>query len=1017
MSVLFISKQNKKRKITQSKRSVWKSWFYGALALLAAIISLNPTSVQASDNYFLGFTYDEDGTGISISVSKSNVNNGVTNHTEVEKSGNFLYSKIDGKIFTLNEDGSSLADAPVPSTFDEMKTHFPEDRKDYSSDDKYTLPFSFPGRHVGSGAGDRKSQRQGDANDQQQANWVGQQLTSGFNQLLAIAVNAQKSSHVDVKINNIHNYSADIANAAIGNGETSFGSDKNRVTMKFSNISDAEYEKVATGKYINKNFFRKVSVTGENIGNINNMIVPVAVNKGYDFNNKEERLYPIINGTEYGKPKYAGQDVHHISWQHMVLQAGHNAAARQVLTTNQANLSNPGRVEKTVSDMFSGIADSLKSWLGLQPITHVVFNQGVHDSTSVLGTMPYSLGKVADMVYMLVLVLALIIMLGSFVSILIKSNLSVINPQMRVDMKDSLMNIIGASFLLVAFQPIWGSLMVMNYELVKYFFGISNNISELGLGLTTGSGGIGLSAAVLSIAFLILEIWFNFYYIVRALTIMVLYMFAPLAIISISYGGRYKQIFENWLKEIIGALFTQSIHAAILGAVFAGLNRGLGGSLIWQFVILLSIIPLSDMLRKTVFNLGGDSIGSIAERAEKGFLTAGAISGGMAIKGLSTVGGAAVGGVANIGRSGGGSISGGGGGGGGGGKGSGISKLGDSVSDGSGASKGNAGVNYQNSSMTERGKAQIKQTGANLKAAGKELVSGYDPDDKLRSGVGVATKAAGKGVVGAARSLDSGVGKKALDIGSDAMGAVMTTGSMIGDVATDGGSSQAMLAGQRFLGNKGNNYGGGSGGFGGESDFGGSLLEQKEDTQYLDMLENNNLTGDEGELTNRNVGDGTQIMTSSREHMSRKQHGSNYQVTSPNSQHPRGATTYDTAYNAPHLTPALERASELSGKVSRGDALSDEESRQMDTLKTNTGISSVTKTDDGKYRMTFDHEALGWQSAAMDGKHYMAHADAHVDKRLPNIHNTQDSRTQNLANWNADASSREASTSTAETGT
>ena len=383
-------------------------------------------------------------------------------------------------------------------------------------------------------------------------------------------------------------------------------------------------------------------------------------------------------------------------------------------------------------------------------------------------------------------------------------------------------------------------------------------------------------------------------------------------------------------------------------------------------------------------------------------------------------GGAALGGAAKLGGGGKGGGSGGSGGSGGGGGGGGSSqnagktKLGDSVADASGKSSGNAGVNFQ-----EKGKMG-------------QLKAQFGPDKTTAQKAGTAAKMAGntaaKGIGGAARSLKDGKAGKALSGAATVAAGLGAAGATVGDAATGNmGASLAMRAGKDSF--KGNNKNRGGGSFGGDGgDDSASLLDMKEDEEYLEMLETQGMAGSYGELMNQNVGDETQVMTSSNELMAQQQGGSNYKVSSPSTQHPTGATTHDLDYKKPRdgrgnvdkskdLTPALDRAAELSGKRFRGEKMSEKENRHLDTLKRNTGISNVERMDDGKYSITYDHESLGWKGAEMDNKHYMVHADKHVDKRLPSMNDSSHDKTKNLQNWNLDAAKEDILSDSSETET
>lgn len=580
----------------------------GVFAILLTVIL--PTVVQAHDGYLLSFTIDYNSRQITPNVTFDENNNRAANHAERDGTAGVAYFNVDGRnIFDTNDDAINGNTVNL-SGIDDF-SNYPNE----SGNDSYNhvLPFTFPGRHVGTGAvnTDGDMARDGNAADQEQAIWVGQNLSTGFNQVVnAIYAETNESGreHYEEIIIEVAEAGASIvldeASSVDVRGFT-FSSGGNGSSQS-SYIDDDNYVHVLGGG---------VEYT-----------VPAQVPKGYG---QDQRLWPTIENSSYGSDEeYYGADVAYIRWDHMVLQALTNSA-HGITTTNVEELNPPGWFERQVLNLFSGLTGGIRGILGLEAATDLVFIEGNYGQYSYMGVMPMGLGTMADTMFYFTLVIAAFILIGAFISLYIRGNMSIVNPRVRVELKDAFMGIFGALFILTIFPLLWSAAMDLNYAFVNYFQGFSENSVNFGNYLAGGSGSI--AAIIISIAWLVVEIWFNTYYIVRAITVALLYVFAPIFIISLAFGGKYSKIFGNFLKEILGALFIQSIHAAVIAFLSAAIDMGSPQSGIWSLMMLLSVIPLSNMLRKQILGLGGDSIGSTAARGEKGMMMGAMIGGGAAV--------------------------------------------------------------------------------------------------------------------------------------------------------------------------------------------------------------------------------------------------------------------------------------------------------------------------------------------------------------------------------------------------
>ncbi|MFC5450659.1 hypothetical protein ACFPOG_20615 [Paenibacillus aestuarii] len=113
----------------------------------------------------------------------------------------------------------------------------------------------------------------------------------------------------------------------------------------------------------------------------------------------------------------------------------------------------------------------------------------------------------------------------------------------------------------------------------------------------------------------VLGAYLNIIYVARKIIIILLIIMAPVAAISLLYA-KTRSFFGQWLKELAGNIFMQSIHAIVL-AVMAGLSS-LGAGMILKLGMLLMFIPITGMISKWLQL--GDSSSAVGRAATMGGL-------------------------------------------------------------------------------------------------------------------------------------------------------------------------------------------------------------------------------------------------------------------------------------------------------------------------------------------------------------------------------------------------------------
>lgn len=628
--------------------------------MLFGIGLLAPKEVKAHDAYYLNITLNSYMGTFEGSVIKDNNGNGVEKHAEMKLSGTY-YGSIGGKYnFVSNEEeeGGVKPGFSLPSIdgldATEIKPLYTKSEKDEVKD-KYVLPFTFPGRHGGKGtlgAVKNSKLRNADSADAQMASFVNETLVGGLNQALGEVISSAYSRSGGVSRNKIATAATKLANAsAVASTRAGAGTTQTfTVGDATVTVSPAGDSAPAT-KYVKKEDFVKVKVVGKS-GSSKEVIAPYSVSKGYGSGQK---IRNKITGTSYAP--YAKKDAAYLTWQMVVQQGIYNSFVIGVESDNSGKMANQDWITRSLVSVFDGLLWQIRSILGTSSIPDLMTNSGSYKVSTWKGIMPNELYRISVTVHLFIQFLAWFLLIGAGAKLLAMRNLSAVNPQMRVDFRDGIQSLIISALALPFAVPVISSIATLSEGLVSYFASISS-YSDLYGNISLNSQNGTLGGIAIGLFMFIVEIYFNFFYIVRGLTVAVLIVLSPIAIVSVAFGGKYKTILSNFSKEIVGNIFIQPIHALMIALFSLFIAKGAVNGMMYTIILYISFIPITKLLKGKVFELGGDSTDKMASSMTGASVSSGVHMANGAGKNIRSGGGSGGGGEGGSGSGGlGGSIS------------------------------------------------------------------------------------------------------------------------------------------------------------------------------------------------------------------------------------------------------------------------------------------------------------------------------------------------------------------------
>lgn len=585
----------------------------GALTLMG-VATVRSDDYLAHKSYHLSVTANPKAGTIDTDILFDS-NGAKGKHLEVKKTDTY-FGKYNGvKTFVSNEEEKKGIKSSLLLPQSKFKDKYIPKSESLSKVD-YVLPFAFPGRHVGDNmaAKDRDKLRDGNAIDRQMAQNVQALLVGGFNQALSRVLPAAYPNMAERTLRD--NYAKTVSKlsntALLASSRSGLGKTQTTtigaVEVKISPVFEGD----SNVKGMTSDLLKASDFVGIKIGSEKTFYVPATMSKGYGSG---QAIYSQIKDTTYSP--YQNKDVAYLTWQLLTYQALFNTYSLGIESSAASELQELNFIEKHIAEMMDGIATSIRSLLGLVSIPELMMNGGIGKVSNWRGVMPSTLYQISVTMHVILQLLAWLAIGIAFAKLLALRNLSAVNPQLRVDFVEGLMNLIVTGFLLLSALPILGAMAMLNESLVNFFSGMSAYTSLYGsssLGIQNGT----IAGAFVSLIFMGVEAYFNFFYIIRGLTMGVLFAIAPLAIVTIAFGAKYKEVFSNYMKTLVGTLYIQAIHALILAIYSMFLAKGGANGSIYMLILYFSFIPVTKMIRDEIMKVGGGSI----DRAAGGATTA-----------------------------------------------------------------------------------------------------------------------------------------------------------------------------------------------------------------------------------------------------------------------------------------------------------------------------------------------------------------------------------------------------------
>ena len=318
--------------------------------------------------------------------------------------------------------------------------------------------------------------------------------------------------------------------------------------------------------------------------------------------------------SDSDKPSNAGSDTEYITWGILAYEAFVNSTLEKNAVTVDSvyNSTSQGVLESAITDVMSGLVSGIRSILGLWDLDGLIFNQGVRGGSSyVHGIFPSAWEPFIWTFFLVMEILSIAVIMFAIGKHIMDRASATVNPAVRASAMEQIKDMAVAVIVLTLLPMILIALMRLSANLVDVFasfIGDKSITEEIGH-FSTGNS---LAAIVVGFANLIINIYFNWYYIVRAITVALLMCLSPLFVTTMCLGQGKKTLAKQWLSELVSNIFIQPIHAFMFAFIVLMPKTGRA---IESLVFLYCMIPLTSLLKGMIFPGTGDLAHKISSSA------------------------------------------------------------------------------------------------------------------------------------------------------------------------------------------------------------------------------------------------------------------------------------------------------------------------------------------------------------------------------------------------------------------
>lgn len=356
--------------------------------------------------------------------------------------------------------------------------------------------------------------------------------------------------------------------------------------------------------------------------NGNNHYMCWRMSRGYYASGSREQII-------YDETASASNEAEFVTWRVVVFEALQNSSLAGDSKVGVSDVYGSGfKIGDLIARALSVAVESLKSILKLWSVDELVFNRGSVRGTDayVHGIFPSGWEPLIWSFFAIFELFALLTVLYSIVTIVIRRSFATANRLAMMRAWETVKDLISVVIILSILPMFLQAIMTFSSSLTTIFYSAlgedAKSVVSVRNQISADSGTI--AGCVLQIVYLGMDIYFNFFYALRALTVALMIIIAPICVVSLTFDNNLKNITSEWIRELLANVFIQPVQALILTIVLLLPSTGHGFD---SVIMMYAVIPITSVVRNMFFGNGGNIIDRTANRAKTAAMATTALAG------------------------------------------------------------------------------------------------------------------------------------------------------------------------------------------------------------------------------------------------------------------------------------------------------------------------------------------------------------------------------------------------------
>ena len=261
----------------------------------------------------------------------------------------------------------------------------------------------------------------------------------------------------------------------------------------------------------------------------------------------------------------SSEDAAFVNWEMLLYEAVGNSLISGDLGVSSGTVTQgtTSQLSSAISNVVGSICDHIRGILGLWSLDQLIYNAGNRGTNSyIYGLFPATWENTIWGFFVVSEILSIVFLFYSLIMNVLRRAAATTNFMSRLRMweqtKDILVVAVGLAILPLLVQVV----MSLSFNLTGIIIGAANgkSLSEM---RDSFSATASFGAAIVQFMYLGIDIYYNFFYLLRSLMVALLIILGPVCLVVMTFDNKYKMMASGWARELLANVVIQPIHALV----------------------------------------------------------------------------------------------------------------------------------------------------------------------------------------------------------------------------------------------------------------------------------------------------------------------------------------------------------------------------------------------------------------------------------------------------------------------